>query len=112
VFATDPLQGTLTYSMDQRSAVNLEVISAERAKQIIEMNRRGEKPNDLGGKHTTIEGSEIGYSNVVGQDDVNRFDRRSRGRFDRQGNRPRGNDRPHNRPNNGQHDRDKQRKQS
>ncbi len=105
LFATDPLQGTVTYSTDPRQAVNLEIISAERAKTIIEMNRRGEKPDDLGGKHTTIEGSEIGYANVVGQDDVNRFDRR-RGRNDRQGNRPDHRDnRPHNRPNNGSYDR-------
>ena len=97
VFATDPLQGTLTYSTDQHSAVNLEVITAERAKAIIEMNRRGEKPNSLGGVHTTIEGSEVGYANVVGQDDVNRFDRH-RGRPDRRGDRPRGNDRGDRRP--------------
>jgi cell fate regulator YaaT (PSP1 superfamily) len=98
VFATDPLQGTVTYSTDPRQAVNLEIITAERAKAIIEMNRRGEKPDDLGGKHTTLEGSEVGYANVVGQDAVNRFDRH-RGR-DRQGHRPdrRDNrqDRPHN----------------
>ena len=98
VFATDPLQGTLTYSTDQHSAVNLEVITAERAKAIIEMNRRGEKPNSLGGVHTTIEGSEVGYANVVGQDDVNRFDRH-RGRPDRRGDRPRGNDRGYDRGN-------------
>ena len=98
VFATDPLQGTLTYSTDQHSAVNLEVITAERAKAIIEMNRRGEKPNSLGGIHTTIEGSEVGYANVVGQDDVNRFDRH-RGRPDRRGDRPRGNDRGYDRGN-------------
>lgn len=98
VFATDPLQGTLTYSTDQHSAVNLEVITAERAKAIIEMNRRGEKPNSLGGVHTTIEGSEVGYANVVGQDDVNRFDRH-RGRPDRRGDRPRGNDRSYDRGN-------------
>lgn len=103
VFATDPLRGTVTYSTDQRQAVNLEIISAERAKEIIEMNRRGEKPDNLGGTHTTIEGAEIGYANVVGQDDVRRFDRH-RGRQDRPNNRPR-NDRPHNRPNNNQRER-------
>ena len=104
-FATDPLQGTITYSTDQRQAVNLEIISAEHAKAIIEMNKRGEKPDDLGGVHTTLEGSEVGYANVVGQDDVNRFDRRH-GRNDRQGNRSdRRDNRPHNRPNNGSFDR-------
>lgn len=103
LFATDPLQGTVTYSTDPRQAVNLQIISAERAKAIIEMNRRGEKPDDLGGKHTTIEGSEVGYANVVGQDDVHRFDRR-RGN-DRRDNRDRRDSRPHNRPNNGAYDR-------
>ena len=96
VFATDPLQGTLTYSTDQRQAVNLEVITADHAKAIIEMNKRGQKPDSLGGVHTTIEGSEIGYQNVVGQDDVNRFDRH-RNRGDRSGGQ-RGNDRHHGRP--------------
>lgn len=103
LFATDPLQGTVTYSTDPRQAVNLQIISAERAKAIIEMNRRGEKPDDLGGKHTTIEGSEVGYANVVGQDDVHRFDRR-RGN-DRRDNRDRRDSRPHNHPNNGSYDR-------
>ena len=96
LFATDPLQGTVTYSTDPRQAVNLEIITAERAKAIIEMNNRGEKPDDLGGKHTTAEGSEIGYANVVGQDDLNRFDRR-RGRQGGPNNRQRG-DRQHNNP--------------
>ena len=88
VFASDPLQGTLTYSTDQRAAVNLEIITAERAKEIIEMNKRGEKPDDLGGKHTTLEGADVGYANVVGQDDLNRFDRR-RGRDNQGGGRDR-----------------------
>ena len=77
-FATDPLRGTITYSTDQRQAVNLEIITAERAKAIIEMNKQGQKPDTLGGIHTTIEGSEIGYANVVGQDDVRRFDKHKR----------------------------------
>ena len=91
VFATDPLRGTVTYSTDQRQVVNLEIVTSERAKAIIEMNRRGEKPADLGGIHTTIEGSEVGYANVVGQDDVHRFDRKhgkgdNRNRNDRRNN--------------------------
>ena len=75
-FASDPLQGTVTYSTDQRSPVNLEIITAEHAIDIIKMNKRGEKPDSLGGKQTTAEGAEVGYMNVVGQDDVRRFDKR------------------------------------
>ena len=51
-FKSDILAGLVTYSTDKKMAVNLETISAERARQIIEMNRRGEKPETLteGGK--------------------------------------------------------------
>ena len=46
-FKSDILAGLVTYSTDKRIAANLETITAERAKEIIEMNRRGEKPADL-----------------------------------------------------------------
>ena len=46
-FKSDILAGLVTYSTDKRLAANLETITAERAKEIIEMNRRGEKPVDL-----------------------------------------------------------------
>ena len=44
LFKTDILAGLLTYSTDKRTAANLETISAERAKEIIELNKQGEKP--------------------------------------------------------------------
>ena len=37
----------ITYSTDKRLAANLETITAERAREIIEMNKRGEKPEML-----------------------------------------------------------------
>ena len=40
------------------------------------MNRRGEKPVSLGGKQSSIEAVEIDYQNVVGQDDLTRFDKK------------------------------------
>ena len=46
-FKSDILAGLVTYSTDKRIAANLETITGERAKEIIEMNRRGEKPLDL-----------------------------------------------------------------
>jgi len=46
-FKSDILAGLITYSTDKRIAANLVTITAERAKEIIEMNRRGEKPEDL-----------------------------------------------------------------
>ena len=47
LFKTDILAGLVTYSTDKRLAANLEEITAERAKEVIEMNRRGEKPVSL-----------------------------------------------------------------
>ena len=47
LFKTDILAGLVTYSTDKRIASNLETITAKRAKEVIEMNRRGEKPESL-----------------------------------------------------------------
>lgn len=46
-FKSDILAGLITYSTDKRLAANLETITGRRAMQIIEMNRRGEKPVTL-----------------------------------------------------------------
>lgn len=47
LFKTDILNGQCTYSTDKNLAINLETISADRAKEIIEMNKQGEKPLSL-----------------------------------------------------------------
>jgi hypothetical protein len=41
------------------------------------MNRRGEKPFNLGGKQSSsVAVVEVDYQNVVGQDDLTRFDKK------------------------------------
>ena len=47
LFKNDILAGLCTYSTDKNIAANCETITAERAKTIIEMNKRGEKPVSL-----------------------------------------------------------------
>ena len=47
LFKKDILSGLLTYSTGKRIAANLETITAERAKEIIEMNKEGKKPLSL-----------------------------------------------------------------
>ena len=76
LFSTDPLKGEATYSTDAHHPANLETIPAARAKEIIDMNRRGEKPLTLGGKQGAMPVVEVDYQNVVGQDDLTRFDRK------------------------------------
>lgn len=94
LFSTDPLKGEVTYSTDAHHPANLETIPAARAKEIIDMNRRGEKPLTLGGKQGAMPVVEVDYQNVVGQDDLTRFDRKKN--KNSQSNRPgRGHDRKH-----------------
>ena len=75
-FSSDPLAGEVTYSTDQRHPANLETITPAKAREIIEMNRRGEKPLNLGGKQSAVAIVEVDYQNVVGQDDLTRFDKK------------------------------------
>lgn len=75
-FSSDPLKGEVTYSTDSRHPVNLETITPARAREIIDMNRRGQKPINLGGKQSAVVMVETDYQNVVGQDDLTRFDKK------------------------------------
>ena len=75
-FSADPLKGEVTYSTDARHPANLQVITPAKAKEIIEMNRRGEKPLNIGGKQSAVAIVEVDYQNVVGQDDLTRFDKK------------------------------------
>ena len=79
-FSADAIKGEITYSTDAHRPVNLQTISAKQAKDIIDMNRRGEKPVALGGKQSSGELVEIDYQNVVGQDDLTRFDKKKTNR--------------------------------
>ncbi len=47
LFKTDILAGLCQYSTDKNMAANLETITAERAREIIAMNKNGEKPLSL-----------------------------------------------------------------
>ena len=73
LFKTDILAGLITYSTDKNLASNMETITAERAKEIIEMNRRGEKPLSLqeNGKAKPAAKS----SDLLAEADLSRFDK-------------------------------------
>ncbi len=75
-FKADILAGLVTYSTDKNIAANLETITAARAKLIVEMNRKGEKPESL-----TEDGSQKapeGPIDLATQENINRFDRAKR----------------------------------
>lgn len=71
-FKSDILKGVVTYSTDKHIAANLVELTARRAFEVINMNRRGEKPESLS------EGGEVDDKRPVDlleQDNIARFDR-------------------------------------
>lgn len=72
-FKVDVLAGVITYSSDKNLGANMETISIERAKEIIEMNKAGEKPLSLleNGKAKPVSKS----SDLLAEADLSRFDK-------------------------------------
>ena len=76
-FKTEVFKGMITYSTSQEFAANLVTISSERAKEIIRMNKKGQKPVQLNEEKQQTEEKKVvtEYENVVGQDSLTRFDK-------------------------------------
>ena len=72
-FKADILAGLISYSTDKNIAANLETITAERAKEIIEMNKKGEKPISLQEDGRKQEPQRP--LDLATQENINRFDR-------------------------------------
>lgn len=84
-FKADILAGLVTYSTDKRLMANAVTISAERAHEVIRLNRGGEKPLKLDeGEHA----EPLKPVDLAEQDDLTRFDKVKR-RNGKGGNRSR-----------------------
>ena len=87
-FKTDILAGLVTYSTDKNIAANLQTITAAQAHEVIEMNRRGEKPLSLTGEESN-KSAEKPHSVDLSGGDISRFDKaRKKKKKKKQGNRP------------------------
>ena len=73
LFKSDILAGTVVYSTDKGIAANLEEITAERARAIIEMNKRGEKPESLTEDGTVKQDTRP--RDLLADADISRFDK-------------------------------------
>ena len=73
LFKVDILSGLCTYSTDKKLAANLEMISAARAREIIEMNKRGEKPLSLQSDGNVKKPEKP--VDILANDDIARFDK-------------------------------------
>ena len=71
-FKSDILAGMVTYSTDKNIAANLETITAERAIEVIEINRTGEKPVSL--QEDGYQKPEKEHVDLAGGD-ISRFDK-------------------------------------
>ena len=73
-FKADILKGLITYSTDKNFLANAETITSRRAFEIINMNKRGEKPENL------IDNNESNHPpktiDLVEQESLTRFDKR------------------------------------
>ena len=72
-FKADILAGLISYSTDKNIAAHLETITAERAKEVIEMNKKGEKPLSLQEDGRKQEPQRP--LDLATQENINRFDR-------------------------------------
>jgi hypothetical protein len=90
-FKADILAGLVTYSTDKRIAANLETITAERAMEIVEMNKRGQKPADLQPDEEKIKKQqENAPVDLLAGDDIHRFDKAKKKKKKKKPQRPKG----------------------
>ncbi len=73
-FKADILSGTITYSTDKNMPANLETISAKRAFQIIEMNKKGKKPEKLSASSSQEQA--VQSTDLLESESITRFDRK------------------------------------
>ncbi|MGM9815833.1 MAG: stage 0 sporulation family protein [Lepagella sp.] len=74
-FKQDVLAGIVTYSTDKKIPANLVTISAERAIEVIALNKQGVKVDALDNTKSEDKPQATEYVNLVGQDSLTRFDK-------------------------------------
>ncbi len=73
---TDIFKRIMWYSFDKFSTVNLIEISVDRVKEIIRLNKKGVQVETLVEENKKPIKKALDYENVVGQDSLNRFDKK------------------------------------
>ena len=76
-FKTDIFSGMMTYSTDKQHAVNLVTIPKERVFEIIDLNKKGQKPHKLTLSSTSDSSekdSEVFSGDIIEEQSITRFD--------------------------------------
>lgn len=87
---SDVLAGILTYSTDKKQMANVETITVERAHEIIEMNKRGDKPLSLTNNGKAKQTNQP--VDLLADADISRFDKNKK---KKKGNKQRNNNNRH-----------------
>ena len=87
LFKQDILAGMVTYSTDKNIAANLQTITAAHAREVIEMNRRGEKPLTLS-EEDDEKTVEIPHKVDLAGGDISRFDKAKKKKKKKEKKRP------------------------
>ncbi len=74
---TDVFRGIMWYAFDNGVKTSFMPLAVERVKEIIEKNKRGEKPEAEIEKVNIAEAETLDFKNVVGQESLTRFDQKS-----------------------------------
>ncbi len=77
-FKTDIFKREITYSTDKQMAVNLVTIDADRAFEVIALNKAGEKPLSLQRDSDKKPKEKAAFGDILGDDDLTRFDKKKR----------------------------------
>lgn len=87
-FKTDIFKREITYSTDKQLAANLVTLDPERVFEIIEMNKRGEKPMSLLRDGNEQANAKDGFKDLLDQDELTRFDSKRRKKKKKKGAKP------------------------
>lgn len=77
-FKTDVFKREITYSTDKSIAANLVTLDPERVFEIIEMNKRGEKPLSLKADGSDKDDPRSSYNDLLDQNELTRFDNKKK----------------------------------
>ncbi len=77
-FKTDIFKRQITYSTDKSVPANLVTIDADRAFEVIALNKSGEKPLKLEREGVDKKEVKKEFGDIIGQDSVTRFDKKNK----------------------------------
>lgn len=77
-FKADLFKREITYSTDKSAPANLVTIKADRAFEVIALNKNGVKPEQLNPEGDAQKAERKAFGDILGQDAINRFDKKKK----------------------------------